>query len=171
METQNPNQGMPNNNPGTSTGNSTLPGLEGFFDTYLHIKAPFQLPANVKEFIVKYGPWITLVILIIAALVIIPLALLALGLTAASAPFSVAAGYGGNAVMGIISAIIGVATLVLEAIAIPKLLKRQLGGWKLVYYAALLSALGSLISLNIVSLVLGLLISMYVLFQIREYYK
>jgi hypothetical protein len=175
METQNPNQGVPNNTPSnssnTTTGNSTLPGLEGFFDTYLRIKAPFQLPAGVKEFIVKYGPWITLVVLILAAIAIIPLTLLALGLTAANAPFAVAAGYGGSTIMAFVSIILGIVTLVLEAIAIPKLLKRQLSGWKLVYYAALISALSSLLNLNIISLVLGLLISMYVLFQIREYYK
>ena len=173
-ETQNTPQQPPvqNNNTGSATaGKSNLPGLEGFFDTYLNIKAPFQLPAGVKEFIVKYGPWITLVILILAAIVIVPLALLAFGLTAATVPAGVAVGYAGNTVMGMISLILALVTLVMEAIAIPKLLKRQLGGWKLVYYASLISALSSLLSLNIVSLVLGLLIGMYVLFQIRGYYK
>lgn len=172
METQNPNQGVPNNpQPGASATSSSLTGLEGFFDTYLHVKAPFQLPTGAKEFIVKYGPWITLIILIIAAIVIIPLTLLTLGLMTAATPVMVAGGYASNSVMGYIQIAIGLITLVMEAIAIPKLLKRQLSGWKLVYWAALLSALGSLLSLQIVSLVLGLLISMYILFQIREYYK
>jgi branched-subunit amino acid transport protein len=73
--------------------------------------------------------------------------------------------------MGFVYIAIGIVTLVMEAIAIPKLLKRQLGGWKLVYWASLLSALSSLLSLSIASLVLGLIISMFILFQIREYYK
>lgn len=150
---------------------STLTGLEGFFDTYLRVKAPFQLPAGAKEFIVKYGPWITLVVIIIAAITIIPLTLLALGITAATLPFAVVAGYGHNTMMGFVQIGFGIATLVLEAIAIPGLLKRKLSAWKLVYYASLLSALGSLLSLSILSLVIGLLVSMYILFQIREYYK
>ncbi len=177
MDTQNPNQEAPNNQPvasqptSSSTETSKLEGLEGFFDTYLRIKSPVQLPTGAKEFIVKYGPWITLVILIIAAAAIIPLTIVALGLTAVTFPFAAATGYAGHSVMGLIYIGIGIVTLVMEAIAIPKLLKRQLGGWKLVYWASLLSALSSLLSLSIISLVLGLIISMFILFQIREYYK
>ncbi len=157
--------------PKATSETSTLPGLEGFFDTYLRIKAPFQLPTGAKEFIVKYGPWITLVFLIIAAVAIIPLALLALGLTAATMPFATVAGYGGNSIMAFVHIAIVIVTLVLEAVAIPKLLKRQLSGWKLVYWASLLSALSSLLSMQILGLVIGLVIGMYILFQIREYYK
>ena len=177
MDTQNPNQEAPNNQPAASQPNSSntetskLEGLEGFFDTYLRIKSPVQLPTGAKEFIVKYGPWITLIVLVIAAAAIIPLTLLALGLTAVSFPFAAAAGYGGHTLMGFVYIAIGIVTLVMEAIAIPKLLKRQLGGWKLVYWASLLSALSSLLSLSIISLVLGLIISMFILFLIREYYK
>ena len=177
MDTQNPNQEAPNNTQsGSSQTNnmettSKLEGLEGFFDTYLRIKAPFHLPPSVKEFIVKFGPWITLVLLILAAIVIVPLALIAFGLTAVTLPYSAATGYASNSVMGFVQIIIGVVVLVMEAVAIPKLLKRQLSGWKLVYWASLLSAVSSLISLQVVSLILGLVIGMYILFQIREYYK
>ena len=150
---------------------SHLPGLEGFFDTYLHLKAPFQLPAKAREFIVKYGPWISLVLLIIAAVTIIPLLVLALGLTVVTLPFQAAAGTVHTTGMGYVQILIGLVTMVMQGIAIPALLKRKLSGWRMIYYASLLSALGSLLSLNIVSLIIGLAISMYILFQIREYYK
>lgn len=166
-ETQTP----PKEAPEQSQAASPLSGLEGFFGTYLRVKAPFQLPVGAKEFIVKYGPWITLVILILAAIVIIPLTLLALGLTAATTPYAVMAGYGGQSLMGFVYIGISIATLIMEAIAIPKLMKRQISGWKLLYYAALLSAVGALFSFSIIRLVIGLVVSMYILFQIREYYK
>jgi len=150
---------------------SHLRGLEGFFDTYLHLKAPFQLPVKAKEFIVKYGPWISLVLLIIAAVTVIPLLVLALGLTVITLPFQAAAGTVHTTGVGYLHLLISLVALVMEGIAIPGLLKRKLSGWRMLYYASLLSALGSLLSLNIVSLILGLVISMYILFQIREYYK
>ena len=51
--------------------------LIGFLDFYLVQKAPFQLPDNAKEWIVKYGPWIAIVLLILA----LPPLLFALGLS------------------------------------------------------------------------------------------
>lgn len=165
METQ-------TNAPGADASrNTTLDSLEKFFDMYLREKFPFQLPIGVKDFIVQYGPWITLVLLILGAIAIIPLALLALGLTAATLPFAAMAGSAHTSILGIISIIVGLAALVLQGLAIPGLMKRKLSGWKLAYYASLISAVSSLLSLSIFSMILGLFISMYILFQIRSYYK
>lgn len=150
---------------------TSLAGLEGFFDTYLRIKAPWQLPAGAKEWIVKYGPWISLVLLILGALVIIPVLVLALGLTAVSLPFAAATGAMHNTAFGWIQIIISLVVLVMEGIAIPALLKRKLSGWNLIYYAQLLSVVGSLINFNIISALISLVIGMYILFQIRSYYK
>ena len=41
----------------------------GFLDYYLVTKAPFQLPMNIKEGIVKYGPWIAVVLYVAVALI------------------------------------------------------------------------------------------------------
>ena len=150
---------------------SPLTGLEGFFDTYLHLKAPFQLPPAAREFIVKYGPWISLVLLIIGAFTIIPLLFLALGLTIITLPYQAAVGVVHTTTAGYIHILIGLAAMVMQGIAIPGLLKRKLSGWHLLYYASLLSAVGSLIALDTFSLIIGLVVSMYILFQIRGYYK
>ncbi len=150
---------------------STLTGLEGFFDTYLREKAPFQFPPKAREWIVKYGPWIMLVFLILGAIIIIPAALLAFGLSAATAPYAVATGTAGVTGLSMVGLAVSLIALVIEAIAIPALMKRKMSGWKLVYYSSLLSALSSVLSMSIISAVIGLVVSMYILFQIRSYYK
>ncbi len=148
-----------------------LDELEGFFDTYLRIKAPFQLPAGLKEWIVKYGPWISLVFLILGAIILIPLLIIAFGLTAISLPIAAATGSVHTSIFGWIGIAISLAVMVMQGIAIPGLLKRQLSGWKLLYYAQLLSVASSIVNGNILSAILSLVIGMYILFQIRSYYK
>ncbi len=150
-----------------SSGGGALSGLEDFFDTYLHKKIPFHLPPSVKEFIVKFGPWITLVLMLLA----LPVILAALGLTAFLTPFAMV--YGTNRFGGtfLIQGLVSLAALVMEAVALPGLFARSLKGWHLLFYAVLVNFIGSLIALNILGAIIGTVISLYVLFQIREYYK
>ena len=61
--------------------------LIGFLDYYLVKKAPFQIPDNAKEWLVQYGPWITIVVIVLT----LPAILALLGLGAVLLPF---AGYG-----------------------------------------------------------------------------
>ncbi len=61
--------------------------LIGFLDFYLVRKAPFQLPDNVREWIVKFGPWIALVLLVLS----LPPLLFVLGIGTVLMPFG---GYG-----------------------------------------------------------------------------
>jgi hypothetical protein len=153
--------------PGAASHQDLLKDIENFFDTYLHKKVPFQLPPSVKEFIVQYGPWITLVLMVIA----LPMIFALIGLQALFTP--VAMMYGGYhfGFMALLSELITVVVFVMEAIALPSLFKRSIKGWQIIYYAALVSAVGQLISFNLVGLVVGLALSMYFLFQIKEYYK
>lgn len=174
MEQQTPAPAGANPNGSSSTGaheKSQLTGLEGFFDTYLRIKAPWQLPAAAKEWIVKYGPWISLVLLIIGAVVLIPLLVFALGLTAVTLPFMAAAGTLHSTAFGWFHIALSLVILVMQGIAIPALMKRKLSGWRMLYYAELLSVISSLISVQIFSALVALIIGMYILFQIRSYYK
>jgi len=50
-------------------------GLEDTLDLYFGQKAP-PMPANVKELLVRFAPWVTLVLLLIT----LPAVLIALGL-------------------------------------------------------------------------------------------
>jgi len=145
---------------------SSMDQLETFFDTYLHKKAPFQLPPHVKELIVKFSPYISLIL----ALLALPIVLAALGLGVAIAPMLILASASLGAIYYVQVGLTAV-TLVMDIIAFVPLQKRHLSGWKLMYYAALLQAVGNILAMNPIGLVLGLVISMYFLFQIREYYK
>jgi hypothetical protein len=132
----------------------------------LYSKITFHIPPAGREFIVHYGPWITLVLMFLA----VPAILLALGLTAAFSPFAGMYGVktGG---MFFVSGLISLGVLALEGIALPALFKRQISGWNFVFYASLLSAVGNLLSMNWFGLILGTAVSMYILFEIKSYYK
>lgn len=145
---------------------SALGQLEDTFELYLVKKAPFSIPNNWKELIVKFSPWISLILLIIA----LPAILAIFGLGTLLMPFSFLGGLRGG-YNYIFTLVFSGITLVLEALAIPGLFKRSMGGWKFAYYAALVGALENLITFNLGGLVIGGLLSMYVLFQIKSYYK
>lgn len=138
--------------------------LETTIDKFVK-KAP-ALPENVKEMIVKYGPYITVVMLIIAA----PAILAIFGLGAIAAPFALIGGVGEFS-MYTITMILSLIIFALQIIALPGLFKRTKAGWKFMFYGTLVSAVSSLLSLNLGSLIIGTAISFYFLFQIRSYYK
>lgn len=142
-----------------------LKQLEDLLAEYLIKKAP-ALPANIKEAIVKFAPWVTLIIFIIT----LPVVFAVFGLSAFFAPFSFLGGMtaGTNYIVTIILSGI---QLVLEAMAIPGLFKRSRGAWNLVYYSALVGAVQNIATFNLGGLLIGSLLSLYILFQVRELYK
>ena len=159
-------QQMPQTPPTPSSG-GFLQNLENFFNTYLHQKVPFHLPPNAKEVIVKIGPWITLVLMLLA----LPMVLLVLGFGAAVSPYAMM--YAGTRAGGgwMLGSLLVLVTLILEGMALPGLFARSIKGWRLVYYAVLVGAIGQMVSLQIVSLIINVAISMYFLFEIKDYYK
>lgn len=144
---------------------NSLGKLESTLKVYFVDKAPFQIPPAAKEFLVQFGPWITLVLLILT----LPVIFAALGLTAFLSPFSAMGG--ARAEINYLSVIFGVIALILEAMALPGLFRRSKSGWNLLFYSTIVSAIDNLLTLNIAGLVIGLLIGWYILFQIRSYYK
>ncbi len=160
------NQQQSNSTPSQSQ-TGFLKQMEEFFYTYIHQKAPFHIPANAKEWIVKYGPWVMLAVMVLT----IPLILVALGLSAFVAPLAMMYGRTKAGVGFIIGQVISLATLVMEAFALPGLFARSLKSWYLVYYACLISAIGGIIMGNIFGTIIGTVISLYFLFEIKEYYK
>jgi len=137
--------------------------LIGFLHFYLVTKAPFQLPDAAKEAIVQYGPWVTIVLLVLT----LPLLLALLGIGAIFSPFggvSAAAGFG----------IVAIGTLVevgLTIAALPGLFARKIGGWTLIFYARVVSFVTSILALSLASGIVFGLISFYILFQVRPSYK
>jgi hypothetical protein len=132
--------------------------LVGFLDFYLVKKAPFQLPDGFKEFLVKFGPWITLVLMVIS----IPFILLGLGIGAIAV-------VGGSMLLP--AMIATCIAFVLKAIALPGLFARKMSGWKMLFYSQLVSMVSSLLMMSFFGLIIGGLISLYFIFQIRSMYK
>ena len=137
--------------------------LIGFLDYYLVKKAPFQIPDGGREAIVKFGPWVVVVLLVIT----LPALLLVLGIGTALVPFA-GVGYATGFGVAALGLIIQVA---LEVMALPGLFARKLSGWRLMFYAALVGIVTSLLSGSIVGAILGGLIGLYILFQVRGLYR
>jgi hypothetical protein len=136
--------------------------LIGFLDFYLVQKAPFQIPDAGREWIVKYGPWITVVLLAL----FLPFVLVVLGIGTIFAPF---AGPAYATSFGFV-AILAIVNFVLMIAALPGLFARRQSGWNLIFYSELLHIVTSLLSGAIIGGLFGGLIGLYILFQIRTLY-
>jgi hypothetical protein len=134
----------------------------GFLDFYLVKKAPFQIPDGGREWLVKYGPWIIIIMLVLT----LPLLLFVLGVGTVFMPFG---GYGYAAGFGILTIFV-LAQIALEVIALPGLFARKMSGWNFLFYSRLVGVLGSLTAGSIIGGLLGLVISLYILFQVRGLY-
>jgi hypothetical protein len=146
---------------------STMSQLEHTLDLYLVKKAP-ALPKNIKEILVRFAPWLVILGIVLALPAIF--GVFGLGAMMSSMPYGAAVGaaWGFNVIL---STIILIVVLVLEILALPGLFARTRKGWNLIFYSALVSAVSSLLSYNIAAFIIGTLLSLYILFQVREYYK
>ena len=133
---------------------------------YLVKKAP-AIPANIKEILVKYAPWIV----IIGIVVSIPAILAILGL--GSITYSIMGSYFAARVgfQYTLSIVFLAASIILKALSVPGLMAKSLKGWNFVFYGILVEVVYSLLSGNILGGIIGVLISLYVLFQVKTYYK
>jgi hypothetical protein len=137
--------------------------LIGFLEFYLVKKAPFQIPDGGREMIVRFGPWITLVLLILT----LPLLLFALGLGVIFIPFG---GIGYASGFGVLTIFV-IVEIGLMIAALPGLFARKMAGWTLLFYSQLVSIVYNVLSGNIVGGLLFGLISLYILFQVRTLYR
>jgi len=126
-----------------------MSGLESALENIFVKKAP-TLPENFKEIIVKYGPWLLLISLVLS----LPSLLALFGLGSIALPFSYLKGtiYGQRFSYNLIFIF---AITVLNAIALPGLFKRQQKSWKLLFYSSLVAFVQNLLSFNLGSLVIG----------------
>jgi hypothetical protein len=139
--------------------------LNDLCQQYLVTKAPYTIPASARETIVKIAPWVTVVGLVIT----IPVVLAVLGVGALFMPYAV---MGGASAFGTytIAMILLVVTIVMEAMAISGLFKRQMGAWKLMYYVVLIHAVADILRGDLFSALMSV-VSLYILFQVKPLYK
>ncbi|HCQ31086.1 TPA: hypothetical protein DIU27_01720 [Candidatus Collierbacteria bacterium] len=144
-----------------------MDGLTNTLDLYLVKKAP-ALPKSVKEFIVSVAPWLE----VIGAVFTLPAIFALFGFNAMmyGTPYgsyvNARAGYGFS-----LSTLFLFVGLVLMILAIPGLFKRSKVGWNYVFYSVLINAVYSLLSYQLFGMIVGTLISLYLLFQVKSYYK
>jgi hypothetical protein len=144
---------------------SYVADLEGVIEEYMVKKAP-GLPENIKEIIVKFTPWITVILMVMLA----PVVLGVLGLGSLLMPLSFLGGVGFG-VSHVVTLVLTVVLLVMEALALPGLFKRAKSGWTLMFYASLVSIVSGIFSGGILNTIVSTLIGWYFLFQIKSYYK
>ncbi|MEK7597805.1 MAG: hypothetical protein AAB441_04140 [Patescibacteria group bacterium] len=148
-----------------------LKNLEGTLEEYLVKKAPFQLPKNVKEIIVKFAPYLA----ILGVVMGIPGFLALLGAGTILAPLGFVGGMmTGRPFLGvgfIINVLFLGVMVLLEALAIPGLFSQSKKAWTFLYWSALVGVVQNIVSFNVGGLIIGGLLSMYFLFQVKEYYK
>lgn len=190
MDNQNSNEHMNDRPPQPRPSGSPQPPVSGplaSFEAWLYdmlvVKAPWQIPTGAKEWIVRYGPWITLVAGILLALTVIPALMAAVAITGYTATYG--GMYGAAAVAGVVGPMfyLALAVLVVQLIimfvSVPMLLKHQRKGWLLVFYSSVVSLVYTVLSslsygyFNFGGLLMGLVgavLSMYILFQIRSHY-
>lgn len=144
---------------------SVLSQIESQLDLYLVDKAP-SIPKQWKEILVKIAPWL----IAIGVIFSLPAILAIFGFAAVFSPFAYMGGlrYGAGFSISWIFLLIA---LVLNILALPGLFKRAKQGWYFLYYGALVSAVQNLVTFNLGGLIIGTLLSLYILFQLKEYYK
>ncbi|MCF0057372.1 hypothetical protein [Dyadobacter sp. CY356] len=121
-------------------------------------------PEEVKEFLVKYGPYVMLVGAIFTLFGL--LAAFGFG-TAALGIGMMAYGSGFNMYVGLLIATV---IMVMYLMAFSPLRARKRAGWNLLYYALILSLISNLLQLALFAFIVGGVIGFWVLFQIREKY-
>lgn len=141
----------------------SLSGLTEWLDQWLVRKVPVQIPDGGKEFLVRFGPWISLVMLLIG----LPVLFAALGIGMLLVPFG---GLGYGAGFGV-SAVFVLLESGLLLCAVPGLFARRRLGWSLLYYEQLIGLVGSLLAGAVFSGLVGGAIGLYILFQVREKYN
>lgn len=124
-----------------------------------------NLPANIREVLVKIAPWIAIIFGVLGIIA----GLGVLGLS----PVGLLGGVKSGATL-LIGGVLTIVSSVLMVMAFPKLNKKEYGGWKLLFWSEVVSFVGSILSFSmgsIIGAIIGVAIGLYLLFQIKSYYK
>jgi len=127
-------------------------------------------PDNVKEILAKIAPYLCILGVVLGGFALLAVLGVGVGVSAIGA-----SAYGGMGIYWISMAFLAI-MVVLEALAISPLMKREKKGWNNLYYIFLLSLVNGVVGMfgfggmvsGIISLALSFGIGGWVLFQIRE---
>ncbi|MEI7653085.1 MAG: hypothetical protein WCJ70_02295 [bacterium] len=163
---------------------SLVTDIEALGDKYLVREAPFQLPTEIKDLIVKIAYPLAVVgavLMGVALIMLIPVMIAYMGISVLVMPFSGPRMVGFD-LIGLILAALNVYVLVLSIkwyyAALPGLKAHTRAGWEYVFYGSLLGVVSSLINshsimgifFSIGPALVSLIISMYLWFQVKDRY-
>lgn len=144
-----------------------LADLEKILNEIFGKKAP-KMPQSVINFLVKYGPYLIAIGVVLILISIFQ----TIGLISKLAPIGRWGGFNyGFGPRFWIMEISLLIPLIIEAMAISPLIKKELKGWRLLFYASLVSTVIGIFRLELLGALVAAVISWYVLFQIRKEYK
>lgn len=146
-------------NMAASNANSIISTVEQWFK-----KLP-NLPKNIQEFIVMVAPWAALIFGILGVIGGIS----ALGLFSAYSPIVMGMTYY-NSGVGMVSLLLGLASSVLLLMAFPGLNKKKMGGWNWLFWSEVVSVISAIVIFSVGGIVFSL-VGLYLVFQIKSYYK
>ena len=124
-----------------------------------------NLPTNIRELLVKIAPWLALIFGVLGIIG-------GLGMLGIS-PVGLMGGVRNGALL-LVMGVLTILASVLMVMAFTKLNKKEYGGWKLLFWSEIVSFVSSILSLQVGSIISALIfcsIGLYLLFQIKSYYK
>lgn len=119
-----------------------------------------------KDAIVNITPWVALVFGVLGILA----SLAGFGILTALSPLVMLGGGISAAGTNILQALIGIVGSVLLLLAFPGTKAKKINGWNMLFYSEVVNTLSAVIAVNLTGIIISL-ISFYILFQIKEYYK
>ena len=134
-------------------------------DDLLGNRSPIQIPGKVKFLMAKFGHWLVILLMVL----VLPGQLIGLGMRAAMLPFASMAGTDSSLQLAFALATL-LFLIVIMIMALPGLQTRKVIGWQLLVLADMINLAYGLLTGGVVGPVLGALIGLYVLFQLRRYY-
>ncbi len=147
--------------------------LISMLEPYFTKQAPFQIPKKWRENLVNWIPWINLVI----GILLLPAVLVVIGLGTIVGVVAPAVGVS-TGLFYWFGIILAAATIALLFVTFPGLRARKLAAWKLVFWADIIYFFYGIVSavstgdlMGIVTQFIGTAVGLYVLFQIKSYYK
>ncbi len=140
-------------------------GLMGFLEELLGSKAPIQIPGKLRFLMAKFSHWLVMGMMVL----VLPGQLISLGMRAAMLPFASMAGTDSSLKLAFALATL-LFLIVILIMALPGLQGRKVVGWQLLMLANGINMAYGLLTGSVVGPILGALIWLYVLFQLRRYY-
>lgn len=149
------------------TNENPIPGAPAILEKELEpffLKTLPPLPDNLKEGLVKYWPWVLLVLLVLS----VPMLLALLGMSAALNSAMATSGMPGGTLY-YVWIVIFLGSMGLTILGLMGLFKKTRQGWVFMYYAQWLTVISHILFLSIFGILMSF-VWIYFLYQIRSYY-